>query len=141
VASEAGRFEFEAFTELFQHDFALLGFSPIGPDGADSGAVVISWEHAVDPSVITKDALLGIQGEIAVLRFFAVGGPFRGKNKPRLTMAELSIIHVHHKDVAGFRPDVAGGFLHNPAETGEAAELVVGADAGAGAGYGVGDVG
>jgi len=139
VASEAGRFEFEFFTKLFQDDFALLGGALPGPDGADRGAVVISWEHDVDPSVITKDALLGMEGEIAVLRFFAVGGPFRGKNKPRLTMAELSVIHVHHKDVSGFRPGVAGGFLHDPAEAGEAAELVV--CAGAGAGDGVGDGG
>lgn len=141
MAAEAGRFEVEVFTKLFQDHFVLLGGALPGPDCADRGAVVISWEHAVDPSVITKDALLGMEGEIAVLRFLAVGGPFRGKNKPRLTMAELSIIHVHHKDVAGFRPDVAGGFLHNPADTGEAAELVVGTDAGAGAGYGVRDVG
>ncbi len=54
-------------------------------------------------------------------------------------MAELSIIHVHHKDVSGFRPGVPRGDLHYPAEAGEAVELVV--CAGAGAGYGVGDGG
>ncbi len=76
MASEAGRFEVEVLAKLFQDDFALLGFSPIGPDGADRGAVVISWEYAVEPSVVAKDALLGMEGEIAVLRFLAVGGPF-----------------------------------------------------------------
>lgn len=100
MASGAGRFEFEFFTKLFQDDFSRLGFSPIGPDGADRGAVVISWEYAVEPSVVAKDALLGMEGEIAVLRFLAVGGPFGGEDEPGLTMAELSIIHVHHKEVS-----------------------------------------